>query len=85
MSLNTPIFLKEREEDNSKFVEIQQSQTTSIAAEYPLQNLCLASQEVLQKAQQNGRSITLFILSSLLKPSAANINRMPYILNITHL
>ncbi|XP_013848476.1 DTW domain-containing protein 1 isoform X2 [Sus scrofa] len=56
MSLNTHIFLKEREEENSKFVEIQQSQTTSIAAEDPLQNLCLASQEVLQKAQQNGRS-----------------------------
>ncbi|XP_028362192.1 tRNA-uridine aminocarboxypropyltransferase 1 [Phyllostomus discolor] len=56
MSLNQPIFLKEREENNSKFVEIQQSQTTSIAAEDPLQNLCLASQEVLQKAQQSGRS-----------------------------
>ncbi|XP_053784803.1 tRNA-uridine aminocarboxypropyltransferase 1 isoform X2 [Desmodus rotundus] len=56
MSLNQPIFLKEREENNSKLVEIQQSQTTSIAAEDPLQNLCLASQEVLQKAQQSGRS-----------------------------
>ena len=56
MSLSTPIFLKEREEDNSKFVEIQQSQTTCIATEDPLQNLCLASQEVLKKAQQNGRS-----------------------------
>ncbi|GAB5572472.1 tRNA-uridine aminocarboxypropyltransferase 1 [Prionailurus iriomotensis] len=56
MSVNPPIFLKDKEENNSKFVEIQQSQTTSIAAEDPLQNLCLASQEVLQKAQQSGRS-----------------------------
>ncbi|XP_016065617.1 PREDICTED: DTW domain-containing protein 1 [Miniopterus natalensis] len=56
MSLNPPIFLKESEENNSRFVEIQQSQTTSIAAEDPLQNLHLASQEVLQKAQQSGRS-----------------------------
>ncbi|CAD7672893.1 unnamed protein product [Nyctereutes procyonoides] len=56
MSLNPPIFLKETEENNSKFVEIQHSQTTSIAAEDPLQNLRLASQEVLQKAQQSGRS-----------------------------
>lgn len=56
MSLNSPIFLKEKEENNSKFVEIQQSQTTSVAAEDPLQNLYLASQEVLQKAQQSGRS-----------------------------
>lgn len=56
MSLNPPIFLKEKEENNSKFVEIQHSQTTSIAAEDPLQNLRLASQEVLQKAQQSGRS-----------------------------
>lgn len=56
MSLNPPIFLKESEEYNSRFVEIQQSQTTSIAAEDPLQNLRLASQEVLQKAQQSGRS-----------------------------
>lgn len=56
MSLNPPIFLKEKEENNSKFVEIRHSQTTSIAAEDPLQNLRLASQEVLQKAQQSGRS-----------------------------
>ncbi|XP_037012390.2 tRNA-uridine aminocarboxypropyltransferase 1 isoform X1 [Artibeus jamaicensis] len=56
MSLNQPMFLKEKEENNSKFMEIEQSQTTSIAAEDPLQNLCLASQEVLQKAQQSGRS-----------------------------
>ncbi|XP_006168834.1 DTW domain-containing protein 1 [Tupaia chinensis] len=55
MSLNSPLFLKESEE-NSKFVESKQSQITSIASEDPLQNLCLASQEVLQKAQQSGRS-----------------------------
>lgn len=29
MSLNPPIFLKEREENSSKFVEIQQPQTAS--------------------------------------------------------
>ncbi|XP_006735678.1 tRNA-uridine aminocarboxypropyltransferase 1 [Neomonachus schauinslandi] len=56
MSLNPPVFLKEKEENNSKFVEIQHSQTASIAAEDPLQNLRLASQEVLHKAQQSGRS-----------------------------
>lgn len=56
MSLSPPIFLKEREENNSRFEEIQQPQATSIAVEDPLQNLHLASQEVLQKAQQNGRS-----------------------------
>ncbi|XP_054954554.1 tRNA-uridine aminocarboxypropyltransferase 1 isoform X3 [Pan paniscus] len=56
MSLNPPIFLKRSEENSSKFVETKQSQTTSIASEDPLQNLCLASQEVLQKAQQSGRS-----------------------------
>ncbi|XP_035115514.2 tRNA-uridine aminocarboxypropyltransferase 1 isoform X1 [Callithrix jacchus] len=56
MSLNPPIFLKRSEENNSKCVETKQSQTTSIASEDPLKNLCLASQEVLQKAQQSGRS-----------------------------
>uniref|UniRef100_A0A2I2Z1K0 tRNA-uridine aminocarboxypropyltransferase n=1 Tax=Gorilla gorilla gorilla TaxID=9595 RepID=A0A2I2Z1K0_GORGO len=56
MSLNPPIFLKRSEENNSNFVETKQSQTTSIASEDPLQNSCLASQEVLQKAQQSGRS-----------------------------
>ncbi|KAM8780397.1 tRNA-uridine aminocarboxypropyltransferase 1 [Rhynchonycteris naso] len=55
MSLNPPVFLKEREENNSKLMEIQQPQT-SLVVEDPLQNLCLASQEVLQKAQQSGRS-----------------------------
>ncbi|XP_023394827.1 tRNA-uridine aminocarboxypropyltransferase 1 isoform X3 [Loxodonta africana] len=56
MSFSPPVFLKESEENNSKFVEIQQAQTTSTVSEDPLQNLCLASQEVLQKAQQSGRS-----------------------------
>ncbi|XP_045384828.1 tRNA-uridine aminocarboxypropyltransferase 1 isoform X2 [Lemur catta] len=56
MSLNPPIFLEESEENNSEFVETKQLQPTSIALEDPLQNLCLASQEVLQKAQQSGRS-----------------------------
>uniref|UniRef100_A0A8D2AK74 tRNA-uridine aminocarboxypropyltransferase 1 n=1 Tax=Sciurus vulgaris TaxID=55149 RepID=A0A8D2AK74_SCIVU len=54
MSLNPSVFLQEIEENNSKFVKA--NQTTSIASEDPLQNLCLASQEVLQKAQQSGRS-----------------------------
>ncbi|XP_004709481.1 tRNA-uridine aminocarboxypropyltransferase 1 [Echinops telfairi] len=56
MSSNPPIFLKENEQSNSKYVEMQPSQTTSVLLEDPLQNLCLASQEVLQKAQQSGRS-----------------------------
>lgn len=56
MSLSPPIFLKEREENNSRFVGKKEPQTTSIDVEDPLQNLHLASQEVLQKAQQNGRS-----------------------------
>ncbi|XP_076983957.1 tRNA-uridine aminocarboxypropyltransferase 1 [Tamandua tetradactyla] len=56
MSLSPPIFFKESEENNSKYVEVKQSQTTSLASDDPLQNLCLASQEVLQKAQRSGRS-----------------------------
>ncbi|XP_049637434.1 tRNA-uridine aminocarboxypropyltransferase 1 [Suncus etruscus] len=56
MSLSPPQFLEVREENNSKLVEKQQSQTSSAVLENPLQNLCLASQEVLQKAQQSGRS-----------------------------
>uniref|UniRef100_A0A2K6EEK2 tRNA-uridine aminocarboxypropyltransferase 1 n=1 Tax=Propithecus coquereli TaxID=379532 RepID=A0A2K6EEK2_PROCO len=56
MSVNPPIFLEESEENTSEFVETKQLQPTSIASEDPLQNLCLASQEVLQKAQQSGRS-----------------------------
>lgn len=55
MSLSPPIFHKEREE-NSRLVEKQQPQATSIVVGGPLQSLHLASQEVLQKAQQNGRS-----------------------------
>ncbi|XP_007933384.1 tRNA-uridine aminocarboxypropyltransferase 1 [Orycteropus afer afer] len=56
MSFTPPIFCQENEENNSKFVDIQQSQNTSRVSEVPLQNLRLASQEVLQKAQQSGRS-----------------------------
>lgn len=56
MSLSPPQLLELREENNSKLVEKQQSQTSSAVLEDPLQNLCLASQEVLQKAQQSGRS-----------------------------
>ncbi|KAM6201970.1 tRNA-uridine aminocarboxypropyltransferase 1 [Rhynchocyon petersi] len=58
MSFNPPAFLKENEDKNSKPGEIQESQTTAISSEDedPLQNLHLASQEVLQKAQQSGRS-----------------------------
>lgn len=56
MSVSPSTFHKEMEENNSKSMEIQESQTTSIVSEDPLQNLCLASQEVLQKAQQSGRS-----------------------------
>ncbi|XP_048188768.1 tRNA-uridine aminocarboxypropyltransferase 1 [Perognathus longimembris pacificus] len=49
MSLNQSVYPKESEEKNSKVVDPKLS-------EEPLQNLCLASQEVLQKAQQSGRS-----------------------------
>ncbi|XP_020833934.1 tRNA-uridine aminocarboxypropyltransferase 1 isoform X2 [Phascolarctos cinereus] len=50
MSLNPPIFFKE-DKDSKK-----ELQNTSLTKEEPLQNLCLASQEVLQKAQQSGRA-----------------------------
>ncbi|XP_036625431.1 tRNA-uridine aminocarboxypropyltransferase 1 [Trichosurus vulpecula] len=50
MSLNPPTFFKE---DNDSKSELQ---NTSLTKEDPLQNLCLASQEVLQKAQQSGRA-----------------------------
>ncbi|XP_027696574.1 DTW domain-containing protein 1 [Vombatus ursinus] len=50
MSLNPPIFFKE-DKDSTK-----ELQNTSLTKEEPLQNLCLASQEVLQKAQQSGRA-----------------------------
>ncbi|XP_021117033.1 DTW domain-containing protein 1 isoform X2 [Heterocephalus glaber] len=56
MSVSPSVLLKENEENNAKFVETKHSQTTLIASEDPLQNLCLASQEILQKAQQSGRS-----------------------------
>ncbi|XP_008568652.1 PREDICTED: DTW domain-containing protein 1 [Galeopterus variegatus] len=56
MSISPPVFLKESEENNSKLVETKPSQTTFVSSEDLLQNLCLASQEVLRKAQQSGRS-----------------------------
>lgn len=56
MSVSPSAFLKKNEENNTEFVETKQSQATFIAPEDPLQNLCLASQEILQKAQQSGRS-----------------------------
>jgi ferredoxin len=56
MSVTTSVFLEESKGNNSHFVERSQSQAVFIAAEDPLQNLCLASQEVLQKAQRSGRS-----------------------------
>ncbi|XP_005376750.1 PREDICTED: DTW domain-containing protein 1 isoform X2 [Chinchilla lanigera] len=56
MSVSPSVFLQESEENNVKSVETKQSQTTFIASEDPLQNLCLASQEILRKAQQSGRS-----------------------------
>ncbi|XP_012865512.1 PREDICTED: DTW domain-containing protein 1 isoform X1 [Dipodomys ordii] len=49
MSLNQSVYPKESEEQNSTVVDPKQS-------EEPFQNLCLASQEVLRKAQQSGRS-----------------------------
>ncbi|XP_023421697.1 tRNA-uridine aminocarboxypropyltransferase 1 isoform X2 [Cavia porcellus] len=56
MSVSPSVFLKESEENSAKCVETKQSQTTLITSEDPLQNLCLASQEILQKAQRSGRS-----------------------------
>ncbi|XP_075386633.1 tRNA-uridine aminocarboxypropyltransferase 1 [Tenrec ecaudatus] len=56
MSSSPPTVLKENEQSNSKCVDIEPSQTPSVLSEGPLQNLCLASQEVLQQAQQSGRS-----------------------------
>ncbi|XP_062947813.1 tRNA-uridine aminocarboxypropyltransferase 1 isoform X4 [Cynocephalus volans] len=56
MSISLPVFLKESEENNSKLVETKLSQTTFVSSEDLLRNLCLASQEVLRKAQQSGRS-----------------------------
>ncbi|XP_068954121.1 tRNA-uridine aminocarboxypropyltransferase 1 [Petaurus breviceps papuanus] len=50
MSLNPPIFFKEDKDSKSEL------QNTSLTKEDPLQNLRLASQEVLQKAQQSGRA-----------------------------
>ncbi|XP_006500195.1 tRNA-uridine aminocarboxypropyltransferase 1 isoform X2 [Mus musculus] len=56
MALSPSVVPQESKEDNANCVETKPSQTTSIASEDPLQNLCLASQEVLRKAQQSGRS-----------------------------
>ncbi|XP_023579865.1 DTW domain-containing protein 1 isoform X2 [Octodon degus] len=56
MSVSPSVFLKESEENSAKFVETKQPDAAFIASEDPLQNLCLASQEILQKAQQSGRS-----------------------------
>nr|XP_004669767.2 tRNA-uridine aminocarboxypropyltransferase 1 [Jaculus jaculus]XP_045012786.1 tRNA-uridine aminocarboxypropyltransferase 1 [Jaculus jaculus]XP_045012787.1 tRNA-uridine aminocarboxypropyltransferase 1 [Jaculus jaculus]XP_045012788.1 tRNA-uridine aminocarboxypropyltransferase 1 [Jaculus jaculus] len=56
MAFNASVFLQENEESNSQRMEKKQLQNNLVASEDPLQNLCLASQEVLQKAQQSGRS-----------------------------
>uniref|UniRef100_A0A8C6GIQ8 tRNA-uridine aminocarboxypropyltransferase 1 n=1 Tax=Mus spicilegus TaxID=10103 RepID=A0A8C6GIQ8_MUSSI len=56
MALSPSVVPQESKEDNANCVETKPSQTASIASEDPLQNLCLASQEVLRKAQQSGRS-----------------------------
>ncbi|XP_029418810.1 DTW domain-containing protein 1 isoform X2 [Nannospalax galili] len=56
MALSPSVCLQECKENNAKFVEAKQSQTAFIASEDPLQNLCLASQDILHKAQQSGRS-----------------------------
>ncbi|XP_074090816.1 tRNA-uridine aminocarboxypropyltransferase 1 [Macrotis lagotis] len=50
MSLNSSVFFKEDKDNESEL------QNTSLMKENPLQNLCLASQEILQKAQQSGRA-----------------------------
>ncbi|XP_074150563.1 tRNA-uridine aminocarboxypropyltransferase 1 isoform X1 [Sminthopsis crassicaudata] len=50
MSLNPPLSFKEEKDSKSEL------QNISLTKEDPLQNLCLASQEVLQKAQQSGRA-----------------------------
>lgn len=56
MALNPSVFPRESEANNANCIETKQSHAASIASEDPLQNLCLASQEVLHKAQQSGRS-----------------------------
>ncbi|XP_072481153.1 tRNA-uridine aminocarboxypropyltransferase 1 [Notamacropus eugenii] len=52
MSGNPPVFFREDKDKDSK----SEFQNTSVTKEDPLQNLRLASQEVLQKAQQSGRA-----------------------------
>lgn len=56
MALSPSVVPQESKEDNANCVETKPPQTASIASGDPLQNLCLASQEVLRKAQQSGRS-----------------------------
>ncbi|CAO2578992.1 tRNA-uridine aminocarboxypropyltransferase 1 [Lemmus lemmus] len=56
MALSPSVFPQESEQNNANCMETKQPQTASIASEDPLQNLRLASQEVLHKAQRSGRS-----------------------------
>lgn len=56
MALSSPALPQESEANNANCMETKQSQTASVASEDPLQDLCLASQDVLHKAQQSGRS-----------------------------
>lgn len=56
MALHLSVFPQESEKNHGNCMETKQSQTASVASEDPLQNLRLASQEVLHKAQRSGRS-----------------------------
>lgn len=56
MALRPSVFPQESEKNHGNCMETKQSQTASVASEDPLQNLRLASQEVLHKAQRSGRS-----------------------------
>ncbi|KAJ7311029.1 hypothetical protein JRQ81_006626 [Phrynocephalus forsythii] len=62
MSLNRSGALKEDERNNQatkrspSCLKTQDSQTTTTLKEGPLENLCLASQAVLERAQKQGRS-----------------------------
>lgn len=56
MALSPSEVPQESEENNANCAETKQSQAASTASEDPLRNLCLASQEVLRRAQQSGRS-----------------------------
>lgn len=82
MSLNSLKF----EENNSEFVETKQSQTASVASEDPLQNLCLASQDVLQKAQQvGGQSVANAVDPECFTAIRAVSQLKMYLLNRFHL